>query len=280
MKWLVVIISFTLLCYGNGGQEKKGNLAIEELRKIGSFEMIDSNTQRLLSLEVAPSIISAADSAFITEKLTELNAKYYLEWCEGREQVCDSFGGWFFEDADVLYSADSTLKVFSFMGEYIGAYGSPMYHSVYLVDNVYTIDTTFLTARQIIRFDNNQFLILADGPIRMRGSEWSYFKEAYLFDSGKVSRVCQSQLSHWIENSNGNRAFYPNIADEIDSLEKRIVYIPNKKILKCTTFGYNENEYTYGEFLPCYKATSTYQFTGGQFRLVKSDSTFDIRVFR
>ena len=166
------------------------------------------------------------------------------------------------------------------MGEYIGAYGSPMYHSTYKVNNVYTIDTTFLTARKIISLDNNQYLIIAEGPIRMRGSEWSYFEAAYLLQDNRIIRVCQFQLSHWIENSIGSNTFYPSVDKEIDSLENLIVYMPNKKILNCITYGYYEEEYIYDEILPCYKVTSSYKLTDNEFKLVRSDSTFDTRTFQ
>ena len=70
---------------GNVAQEKLGSHTVEEVSKMDSVEMVDSSIQSLISREVAPSIINVADSAFISEKLTELNAKYYSEWCEGRE---------------------------------------------------------------------------------------------------------------------------------------------------------------------------------------------------
>ncbi len=264
MKWWVVYMALGLMACGNGVNEKQGHHTTEDIGKADSLPKYEvESSEKKISLE---------DSIFIQTKISELNTEYYAE-------RSDSMGGWHAEDAEVLYSQDSSLKIYSFLGEYIGAYGSPMYHSTSIYKGKIRIDTSFLTAYSIFKHPKAQFLKFAQGQKPMRGPEWSYFEEAYLFSNYDISKICQSQLSHWIENTTGNSSFYPNKNEDIDSLENRIVYKPDNKTIKCTAYGYNEEEYIYGEVLPCYKVSSTYQLIGNQFKLVETDSIFDTRLF-
>jgi hypothetical protein len=213
--------------------------------------------------------LSLEDSLFIEIQLAKVNKEYYAD----RD---DSMGGW--ESGEVLYSCDSIIKVYSLAGEWMGAYGSRMYNSVCFMNNTKIADSYNLTAKSIFKLNKEHYLILTEGAVRMRGPEWSYFEDAYLINNKGVEKVCQSQLSQWIENSIGDPLFFENIDQEKVSTTSSSNIIFNKKeaLLRCTHYGYNA-ESSIGELLNCFKVISTFKFNGNTFIPEQSDSTFDSR---
>jgi hypothetical protein len=162
----------------------------------------------------------------------------------------------------------------------MGAYGSSMYNSVCFMNNTKIADSYNLTAKSIFKLNQEHYLILQEGAVRMRGPEWSYFEDAYLINTKGVKKVCQSQLSQWIENSIGDPLFFENIDQEKVTTESlpNIIFGEKEALLTCTHYGYNE-ESRYGELLNCFKVISTFKFNGNTFIPQQSDSTFDSRQF-
>lgn len=247
MKWFLLPMTFTLMACGND---------IEDSKKAVELEKFETHK------------LAFEDSIFIQEKIEVLNAEYF----EGRQ---NDFGGWQFEDADVRLFKEVNFKVFNFLGEYIGAYGSPMYAN-YIIDlnrkdTLFLEDTSaLLTCERVIKLDDNNYLILSKGPIRARGLEYWTCEEATIYNdiSMSIQRLDFVKLSMLIENSDGNDHFIKKEANLIN------FKAPNTVLTSSYDYEWG-TEWT--DSMHCIKIEKRYDIVAGKPRLTNSDTIREIR---
>lgn len=251
MKWLVVFITFTLLACGNDAQDSKNEVELEE-----------AITNKL----------SPEDSLFIQSKIEELNAEYF----EGRQ---NDFGGWSFEDAEMILFKNLNFKIFNFRGEYASAYNSPMYANILidltLNDTLFLEDTTSLLMIDSVfaKIGGNSFLLHSKGYIRARGLEYLDCEEVVLYDSKahQLQKIDFVKLSTLIDLSEGSKSFITNDSSYIS-------FDSDLKHIYTTDYIYvSGTEWT--DSMVCNRVDKifTYQYKNNIFVLENSRITMDIR---
>jgi hypothetical protein len=237
MKWGITVFSFVLVACTQSPQETQ-----KEVGEISDIEIP-------LSLE---------DSLFIQQKLAELNREYFAE-------RNDSMGGW--EEGSVCYSADKELKIFSFKGEWVGAYPVPI--SLITTEDGKELGDYQYPITSIYKLTADKYLLIGNGSDRPRGLEYRMGSEANLYDknTNKSTFITEAMLSMLVENTEG-QAF--TIEDP------KIIYDVTSKILKSHGYSYDEDSWNNGT-PKCYQIKKEYRFQENQFIVLKSDTLIEVR---
>ena len=213
-----------------------------------------------------------SDSIFIAFQLDSLDEDYKNEMSEGLSDDAEVYGGW--DSGYVHYALDSSLKVFTFLGEGCGAYCSPMYFNILHYQNQ-QLKFYAEPIEDVIRIDSTHIYLNSRGMQRLRGIEYCLFENSYVLQHSEglvLDNLFTSRLSFFVENSEGNFAVTNNDGSmlHLNSLDS------TQQELYAITFGYDES--TLGDdSLVCSKTEDLYRWENGNFEKIETTFTKEKR---
>lgn len=278
MKWFVVI---SILCF-LGCKNVSDNRNYHDIDNYSPStstqeKIYDLTPGEMMTLEALDSfsiklnLLPSEYQEFITNKINELNTLYHKKRCDGWDINCDSIGGWL--SFDFTESKNKDVIVFDFFGEWIGAYGVPMYHSTIIYKGVEIYDSTMLDFKRLHQLSNGKHLLITSGLIRYRGPEFGRMQEAFLLSTNSINKIGEGDISMFIENSSGEVSFYDS--SNYSNAQDLIKFDSNSNTLQIEDF-----ELPWGSQEPqieCLKISKQFKYVNGKFHFSSKDSTIDIR---
>lgn len=208
---------------------------------------------------------------YIEIMVDSLDNDYFAEMNAGIPEVEQSnFGVWY--HGEVKYSADSLLRIYSFTGEGCGAYCSPLYTSVIMFDS-FEMEEWFVPVDTIYKLNENDYLVLCRGKVRLRGIEFSAVEQAFQITVNEqitVNRIANVGLSSFIQNSQGSNQFI-NLNEDVVLVD----YFDKDQTLYAADYGYDEGSYS--DSLACFRSVTKYVYNNGSFEEEFVDSASETR---